>query len=194
MVQETLKTRSTINYKKPEVLEFNNKKCCGLWLVLVGTVLGISILFGGSFFINPFLFLAGYYISFYIANINSKIRKRLSKGSASPFQIKMIFRSIALLFVLMFCIAGPFIPQMNFRMIWLGVNLATGLHFFPFYFVHGKSMILIGILCSAVALCGYVFIGVPVILFFIADAILKFGFGVWMLFFSKPTTNAKTTF
>lgn len=194
MVQETLKTRSTINYKKPEVLEFNNKKCCGLWLVLVGTVLGISILFGGSFFINPFLFLAGYYISFYIANINGKIRKLLSKGSASPFQIKMIFRSIALLFVLMFCIAGPFIPQMNFRMIWLGVNLATGLHFFPFYFVHGKSMILIGILCSVVALCGYVFIGVPVILFFIADAILKFGFGVWMLFFSKPTTNAKTTF
>ena len=176
------------------MLEFNNKRSCGLWLVLVGIVLGISILFGGHFLVNPFLFLAGYYISFYIANVNGKVRRNLSQGSASPFQIKMIFKSIALLFVLMFCIAGPFIPQMNFRMIWLGVSLATGLHFFPFYFVHGKSMILLGVLCTAIAICGYLCIGIPTVLFFSADAMIKFGFGVWMLFFSKPsksTSNIK---
>ena len=181
--------RNNVNFKKSDVLEFNNKKSCGLWLVLVGSVLGVSILFGGRFLVNPFIFLAGYYISFYIANVNAKIRKRLSQGSASPFQIKMIFKSIALLFILMFCIAGPFIPQMNFRMIWLGVNLATGIHFFPFYFVHGRSMILLGILCTVVAICGYVCLGVPVTMFFALDAIIKFAFGVWMLFFSKPTKS-----
>ena len=185
------KSKENVKFRKSEVLEFNNKRSCGLWLILVGSVLGISILFGGRFLVNPFLFLAGYYISFYIANINTKIRKRLSQGSASPFQIKMIYKSIALLFVLMFCIAGPFIPRMDFRMIWLGVNLATGLHFIPFYFVHGKSMILLGVLCTAVIICGYVCIGLPTILFLSVDAMLKLGFGIWMLFFSKPSKSCK---
>ena len=136
-------------------LEFNNKRSCGLWLILVGAVLGVSLIFGGKFIANPVIFLAGYYASFYIANVNKKIRAKLSDGPASPFQIKMIFVSIALLFILMFCIAGPFIPSWNWRMIWLGVNLATGIHFLPFYFVHGRSMIVLGTVCTLIAAGGY---------------------------------------
>ena len=168
-------------------LEFNNKKACGLWLILVGSVLGISLIFGGKFIANPIIFLAGYYASFYIANVNKKIRAKLSDGPASPFQIKMVFASIALLFILMFIIAGPFIPKWNWKMIWLGVSLATGLHFFPFYFVHGRSMIILGVVCTMLSTCGYVFTSIPTVSFLAADSLVKLCFGIWMLFFSKPT-------
>ena len=162
-------------------LEFNNKRSCGLWLILVGAVLGVSLIFGGKFIANPVIFLAGYYASFYIANVNKKIRAKLSDGPASPFQIKMIFVSIALLFILMFCIAGPFIPSWNWRMIWLGVNLATGIHFLPFYFVHGRSMIVLGTVCTLIAAGGYICSSVPVVIFLAADSIMKICFGIWMI-------------
>lgn len=167
-------------------LEFNNKRSCGLWLTLVGVVLLISMVFGGSFIVNPVIFLLGYYVSFYIANINKKVRKALSQGPASKFQIKMIFASIASLFVLMFGIAGPFIPSMNWRMIWLGVTLATGIHFFGFYFVHGKSMVALGIICTALAVCGYVMAPYTSV-FLLADAAVKLLFGVYLLVFGKPS-------
>ena len=174
------------NVKVKRELEFNNKRSCGLWLTLVGTVLMISIIFGGSFIVNPIIFLAGYYVSFYVANVNKKVRAKLSDGPASPFQIKMIFGSIALLFVLMFLIAGPFIPGWNWKLIWLGVSLATGIHFLPFYFVHGCSMIVLGIVCILIAAGGYIFSGSTAV-FLAADSIVKMCFGIWMLFFSKPS-------
>ena len=157
-----------VNEYKVKELEFNNKRSCGLWLILVGAVLMISMAFGGKFLINPITFLLGYYVSFYIANINKKVRQKLSQGKASKFQIKMIFVSIAFMFFMMFCIAGPYIPSMNWRMIWLGVNLATGLHFSGFYFVHGKSMIALGMICTLLAVCGYIFAD-QTLVFLIAD-------------------------
>jgi hypothetical protein len=168
-------------------LEFNNKRSCGLWLILVGTVLGVSLIFGGRFIVNPIIFLAGYYASFYIANVNKKIRAKLSDGPASPFQIKIIFASIALLFILMSCVAGPFIPRWDWKMIWLGVSLATGIHFLPFYFVHGRSMIVLGIVCTLIAVCGYISSSVPAMIFLAADSIVKICFGIWMMFFSRPS-------
>lgn len=93
-----------------EVLEFNHKKQCGLWLTLIGVVLIVAAVFGGSFLVNPFVFLAGYYACFFGVNMNKKLRKKLSQGGISKIQIRMIYVSIAALFVLMFAIAGPFIP------------------------------------------------------------------------------------
>ena len=37
-----------------ETLEFNHKKQCGLWLILIGIVLIIAVICGGKFFVNPF--------------------------------------------------------------------------------------------------------------------------------------------
>lgn len=186
MKYENMVSDTTVKGKKSlkeiiSELEFNNKKSCGLWLVLVGAVLLISIIFGGKFFVNPFIFLAGYYVSFFIANVNRKVRSKLSKGPASPFQIKMIYAGIALLFVLMFCIAGPFIPSWNWKMIWLGVTLATGIHFLSYFFVHGRSMIVLGIICSMIAIVGYTLSAVPVVAILVADSLVKIGFGIWML-------------
>ena len=176
--------------KEKRVLEFNNKRSCGLWLTLVGAVLMVSVFFGGNFIVNPFIFLIGYYGCFYVANVNKKVRAKLSDGPASPFQIKMIFVSIGMLFILMFLIAGPFIPRWDWRMIWLGVSLATGVHFLLFYFVHGRSMLLIGMLCILTAAAGYTISSASTEIFLYADSVIKIGFGVWMLFFSKPTKAA----
>lgn len=181
-------TNNTNNTNKETGLAFNHKRSCGLWLILVGSVLAVSTLFGGRFLANPIIFLIGYYVSFYVANINQKIRQKFSSGPASPFQIRMIYLSIALLFVLMFLIAGPFIPSWNWKMIWLGVSLATALHFLPFFFVHGWSMIPISLICTGIALCGYLSGNIPTQYFLFADSFVKIVFGVWLLFFSRPTS------
>ena len=41
-----------------ETLEFNHKKQCGLWLILIGIVLIIAVICGGKFFVNPLGFLS----------------------------------------------------------------------------------------------------------------------------------------
>ena len=71
----------------------------------------------------------------------------------------------------------------------MGALLATALHFFPFYFVHGKSMILLGIICTINIIMGYIFSAVSLVLFAYIDAIIKFIFGVYLLFFSKVTNK-----
>ncbi|WP_207638011.1 DUF6609 family protein [Butyrivibrio sp. FC2001] len=48
--------------------------------------------------------------------------------------------SITALFVLMFAIAGPFIPGWHWRQIWLGVLLATAIHLLLWFVVHGWSI------------------------------------------------------
>ncbi len=50
-------------------LEFNNKKQCGLWLMLVCAVIVIADIFGGKFLINPIIFLIGYTDAFYKDNL-----------------------------------------------------------------------------------------------------------------------------
>ena len=177
-----------------EVLEFNHKKQCGLWLMLIGVVLIVSAVFGGSFLINPFIFLFGYYACFFGVNVNKKLRNKLSQGGISKFQIKMIYISIAALFVLMFVIAGSFIPGWHWRQIWLGVLLATAIHFLLWFFVHGWSMVMLGIVCIVISVIGYVFVNIPLLWIFLADATVKIAFGAYLFFFSKPSQfGTKTT-
>ena len=63
-----------------ETFEFNHKKQCGLWLILVAIVLTAAVIFGGEFLVNPFVFLIGYYVSFFCVNVNKKVREKLSNG------------------------------------------------------------------------------------------------------------------
>ncbi|MBO7425332.1 MAG: hypothetical protein J6U23_06600 [Clostridiales bacterium] len=175
-----------------ENLEFNNKKICGLWLILVGAVIGVSLLFGGHFIINPIIFLIGYYVCFFISNFDKKIRAKLSQGKMSGFQKKMIFFSIMSLFFLMSIFSGRYFATWNWRMIWLGVMIATAIHFCTFYFVHGKSMIFLGLACAAIALVGYHLPADKTWISFAADAITKATFGAYLLFLSKPTVSKKT--
>ena len=170
-----------------EILEFNHKKQCGLWLILIGIVLIAAVICGGEFFVNPFVFLIGYYACFFGVNVNKKVREKLSQGDISKKQIKMIYFSIATLFILMFCIAGPFIPGWHWRQIWLGVLMATSIHFFLWFFVHGWSMVVLGIVCMVIVTMGYILPGIPVSVICIADAMVKLICGIYLLFIAKPS-------
>lgn len=99
----------------------------------------------------------------------------------------LFYFSIAALFLLMFCIAGPFIPGWHWRQIWLGVLMATAIHFFLWFFIHGWSMVVLGIVCIIIAATGYVFPAISVSVICIADAAAKLICGIYLLFFSRPS-------
>ena len=179
--------RRMLGYEKNEKLEFNYKKSGGLWLIAVAIVIAVATLIGGQQIINMQVFSIGYVVCFFLINMNKNLLKKLSTGSSTKFQNKVSKYSIILLFILMIFLGGPFFATENWRLIWLGALLATALHFFPFYFVHGKSMVLLGIMCTINIIMGYIFSGVSLVLFAYIDAIIKFIFGVYLLFFSKVT-------
>ena len=176
-----------LGYVKNEKLEFNYKKSCGLWLIAVALVIAVATLIGGKQIINMQVFSIGYMISFFSINMNKNLLHKLSTGSSTRFQKNVSKYSIILLFILMIFLGGPFFATENWRLIWLGALLDTALHFFPFYFVHGKSMILLGLMCTVNIIMGYIYSDVSLVLFAYIDAIIKFIFGVYLLFFSKAT-------
>lgn len=178
-----------LGYEKNEIREYNDKRCCGLWFIIIGIVIIISAIWGGEKKLHPIIFTVGFIVGFYISAINRKVVSKLSWGRSSKFQNKIAIFSIAILFPLMFILAGPFFPTQNWRMIWLMTFLAVGLHFIPFYFVHSISMIGIAVLCSANAIIGILFPTIPFIVLAFVDGLIKIGFGIYLLFFSRPTKS-----
>ena len=176
-----------LKYNKNEKLEFNYKRACGLWLILVAAVILAATFVGGKQIINMQVFCIGYIISFFMVNMNKKVLNKLSYGSSSEFQRKVSLYAIILLLVLMSLLGGPFFADENWRLIWLGALMATAIHFFMYYFVHGNSMIYLGAVCTLNILAGYIFSGVPVTVIAYIDAAIKLIFGIYLLFFSKPS-------
>ena len=176
-----------LNYNKDEKLEFNYKRACGLWLIVVALIISVATLIGGKQIINIQVFSIGYVISFFSINMNKKVLNRLSSGSSNEFQNKIASYAIILLFVLMFLLGGPFFATENWRLIWLGALMATALHFFPYYFVHGKSMIYLGLICAINIFVGYFFTNIPLEVIAYIDSVIKFVFGIYLLFLSKPS-------
>lgn len=176
-----------LNYNKDEKLEFNYKRACGLWLIVVAVIISVATLTGGKQIINMPVFSIGYVISFISINMNKKVLNRLSSGSSNEFQNKIASYAIILLFVLMFLLGGPFFATENWRLIWLGALMATALHFFPYYFVHGKSMIYLGLICAINIFVGYFFTNIPLEVIAYIDSAIKFVFGIYLLFLSKPS-------
>ena len=178
---------SFLEYNKEEKLEFNHKKSCGLWLIVVSLVIALATLIGGKQIINMQVFSFGYIISFLSINMNKKLINKLSTGNSTKFQNKVSLYSVILLFILMFLLGGPFFATENWRLIWLGALMATAIHFFPFYFVHGKSMILLGIVCSINIAIGYIYSDMSLSIVAYIDALIKLLFGLYLFFLSKPS-------
>lgn len=176
-----------LKYNKNEKREFNYKRACGLWLILVAAVILVATFVGGKQIINMQVFCIGYIISFFSVNMNKKLLNKLSDGSSSEFQRKVSLYAIILLLVLMSLLGGPFFADENWRLIWLGALMATAIHFFMYYFVHGKSMIYLGVFCTLNILAGYIFSCIPVTVIAYIDAAIKLIFGIYLLFFSKPS-------
>ena len=110
----------------------------------------------------------------------------ISAVSSSEFQNKVSSRTVTLLFVLMVLLGGSFFVAENWRLIWLGALMATALRFFSYYFVHGKSMIYLGLICAINIFVGYIFTDIPLEVIAYIDSAIKLVFGMYLLFFSKP--------
>ena len=95
-----------LGYNKDEKLEFNYKRACGLWLIVVAAVIAIATMAGGKQIINMQVFSIGYVISFFSINMNKKVLNRLADGPSSEFQKKVSSRAVILLFVLMVLLGG----------------------------------------------------------------------------------------
>ena len=65
--------------------------------------------------------------------------------------------------------------------------MATSIHFFLWFFVHGWSMVVLGIVCIVIATTGYMFPSIPVSIICIADAVVKLICGAYLLFIAKPS-------
>ena len=152
-----------LNYNKDEKLEFNYKRACGLWLIVIAAIISIATLTGGKQIINMQIFSIGYVISFFSINMNKKVLNRLSDGSSSEFQKKVSLYAVILLFILMVLLGG-----------------------LPYYFVHGKSMIYLGLICAINVFVGYIFTDISLEVIAYIDSAIKLVFGVYLLFFSKP--------
>lgn len=89
-------------------MEFNYKRACGLWLIVVAVIISLATLIGGKQIINMQVFCIGYVMSFFSVNMNKKVLNKLSNGSSSKFQDKVSLYAIILLFVLMVFLGGLF--------------------------------------------------------------------------------------
>ena len=176
-----------LEYNKDEKLHFNYKKSCGLWLIVVALIIFAATVIGGKQIINMSVFSFGYVAAFLSINTNKKVLNKFSDGPSSKFQNKMSLYAVVFLFILMFLLGGPFFATENWRLIWLGALMATALHFFLYYYVHGKSMIYLAILCAVNVGIGYIFPDIPLTITAYIDAAIKLGFGIYLFFFSKPT-------
>lgn len=61
-----------LGYNKDEKLEFNYKRACGLWLIVVATVIAIATMTGGKQIINMQVFSIGYVVSIFSINMNRR--------------------------------------------------------------------------------------------------------------------------
>lgn len=178
-----------LGYDKHVKLEFNGKRLCGLWLLIIGAVIIVATVVGGEYILNPIVFMIGFGIGFYLTNYNKTILTKFTDGEFTEFQEKMSRIGILSLFPLIFILGGTFIPSGDWRMMWLGALLATGIHFLPFYFVHGKSMIYLAVICSVSAIVGMFSKDIPFLYFGVADGIVKTLFGLYLLFFTNKSSE-----
>ena len=59
-----------LSYNKDEKLEFNYKRACGLWLIVVAAVKAIATMTGGKQIINMEVFSIWDVVNFFLININ----------------------------------------------------------------------------------------------------------------------------
>ncbi|UNC92062.1 hypothetical protein HUE98_08110 [Candidatus Contubernalis alkalaceticus] len=163
--------------------------------MLIGSVLVLATLVGGSFELNPFVFMIGYGLSLYVTELNPYVKRKYSlKGEMNSLQKKMAKYGDISLFPLVFIMGGSFISSGDWRMVWLGTLLATGIHFLLFIPVHGRVMLYLSILCSIIPIAGIFFANTPFLVFGLLDGVVKISFGLYMFYRWEAYLAGNTSF
>ncbi|MFF2481233.1 DUF6609 family protein [Paenibacillus sp. NPDC058071] len=182
--------QSKLSYNKTEKRVYLSKRLCGVWLIWVGLVLILSLVFaGGDQPINQLIFYIGYGAGIGLLFGNKTIKGKLSFGPPSVFQNKMTVFAFILMFLLMSCLGGPYYGQMNYEMIWMGVLMAVAIHFIPFAYVHGRSMLYLSGILIVLISWGYLDSSVAFSTIGYADAGIKMLFGIYLLYTKNPLAH-----
>lgn len=80
-----------LGYQKGEIREYNDKRCCGLWFIIIGVVIIVSAIFGGEQKIHPIIFTVGFIVGFYLSVINKKVVTNYPMGNRRNFKIIWLF-------------------------------------------------------------------------------------------------------
>ena len=153
-------------------VKYPNQRIAGLWFIWIGITIILSAIFSNHLFIQPALFAGGFTIGFFILYILPFIKKRLSYGEPTKVQKMAINASLALMAVLVMA-SVQWIGHSDLRKLWLGIFLAVGIHFVPFFVVHGKSLLLLAFLTILCSILGLAFTSVPFHYFAYADATIN---------------------
>ncbi|MCB2356095.1 DUF6609 family protein [Clostridium estertheticum] len=175
-----------IGYSKGQKLTFLNKRLCGLWLIWIGFIIIFGTIIGGKYVLNPFIFGIGYVLGMSIMFHSTLLKKKFSYGQNTKFQTNMGNISIISMFVLMSLFSGRYFATNNYRLIWLGALLATGIHFIPFSFVHGKLSLFLSIPLIINALIGMIDLNISFYYLGIIDGLIKVLFGVIFFMSIRP--------
>lgn len=173
-----------LGYKKGEKLVFNSQRTCGVWLIYIGLIILAATIAGGELLINPIIFGFGYFIGFIFIIVMPYVNRKLAYGKNSKFQDNM--DNISILLNIILCTAcGMIIGFEDVRTLWLSILIVVGIHFFGFYFSHGKWVIVLGILTLINGIAGLILLQVPFIIFGIVDSLIKLVIGIRMFFLKK---------
>ena len=175
-----------MGYVKGEPQHYLFNRVCGIWLLWVSAVILLGLLFGGKQKINMPLFDFGYFLGVFFILANKRIYRKFAYGKPSQFQKNMMVFSFILMFVLLIGLGGWYFPSQNFRMIWLMAFLAIGIHFYPFSFVHGKTMLFLATALSLNAIIGILSPSTSFSIFAYTDAAIKVLFGIILTLSKNP--------
>ncbi|EKN71522.1 hypothetical protein BABA_01190 [Neobacillus bataviensis LMG 21833] len=160
-------------------VKYPNQRIAGLWFIWIGIIIILSAIFSNHLFIQPALFAGGFAIGFLLLYILPFSKKKLSYGEPTKVQKIASNASLALMVVLIMA-SVQWIGHSDLRTLWLSIFLAVGIHFVPFFVVHGKSLLLLALLTILCSILGLVLTSVPFHYFAYADAIIKIIFGIYL--------------
>jgi hypothetical protein len=146
--------------------------------------MAISTVLGNTQNPNVWIFIVGYTISMIGIMFNKKIRKRFAIGESTPLQKKASNFSLIFIAVITPLIGMSLSGTGNYRLIWLLILLAVGIHFIPFTLVHGKLTLLLAVLLIINSCIGLYLTSASFVIFGIIDAIIKILIGFIMFRFS----------
>lgn len=159
---------------------YPRQRVCGLFLIGVGITMALSTICGTNKYPNAFIFIIGYTMSMIGIMFNKKIRNRFSIGESTPLQEKASKFSMIFIAVVTPIIGMSLSGTGDYRLIWLLILLAVGIHFIPFTLVHGKLTLLLAVLLIINSCIGLYLSNTSFVIFGITDAIIKLFIGTIM--------------
>lgn len=172
-----------------EVKIGGQKRCMGLWLMILGGLFAVAMLAGKGTTVNSAIIAYGFVIAFFFIFLNKKLRKRLEQGELTKVQHAIVDYSVAFTFLLIFFLVSPFFKMLPENGGWVLTLFLMGIHYLILSKVHGKSMLILGSLVILDAALLFFWKGVPLLGYLGAYVALATGFGMYLFFVNRKESE-----